>query len=121
MATISKLALSASTDGRPIEVATNSSAGTTIHTGPSVAADFDEIWLWATNNNTTAETLVLQWGGTTSTDDNMLSVIQPNETVLVSPGWIIKGNASTALIVKAYSTTANKVSIIGYVNRIDDA
>tara|TARA_Y100000034_G_C6716699_1_gene316866 strand:- start:257 stop:619 length:363 start_codon:yes stop_codon:yes gene_type:complete len=120
MATISKLALSASTDGRPIEIG-NSGDITTIHTGPSVAADFDEIWLWATNNNTTAEVVVLLWGGTTDSDDRMLTTVQPNETVLVSPGWIIKGHASTALIVKAYSTTDDKVNIVGYVNRIDDA
>jgi len=121
MATISKIVLSASTDGRPIEVATSATAGTTIHTGPDVAADYDEIWLWACNHNTSAETLVLEWGGVTSTDDLMKTVIQPNETVLVSPGWILKGNAATALIVKAFSTTVNKVSIIGFVNRIDDA
>ena len=121
MATISRITLSASTDGRPIEVATNSTAGTTIHTGPSVAADYDEIWLWACNHNTSAETLVLEWGGTTSTDDLMKTVIEPDQTVLVAPGWMLKGNASTALIVKAFSTTANKVSIIGHVNRIDAA
>ena len=121
MATISRIKLSASTDGRPIEVAANSSAGTTIHTGPSVNADIDEIWLWACNHNTSAETLTLEWGGTTSTDDHIKAVIQPNETLLVAPGWILQGNASTALIVKAFSTTANKVSIIGHVNRIDAA
>ena len=121
MATISKLALSGSTDGRPIEVAANSGSGTTIHTGPAVAADFDEIWLWACNNNTSVEVLTLQWGGTTDSDDFLRTAIHPNETVLVAPGWVIKGNAGTALIVKAISTTANKVSIVGYVNRIDDA
>jgi hypothetical protein len=121
MATISRIHLSHSTDGRPIEVGANSSAGTDIHTGPSVAADYDEIWLWACNHNTSAETLTLEWGGTTATDDHLKTVIQPNETVLVAPGWVLKGNASTALIVKAFSTTANKVNIIGHINRIDAA
>ena len=87
----------------------------------SVAADFDEIWLWACNHNTSAETLTLEWGGVTSTDDLMKTVIQPNETVLVAPGWMLKGNASTALLIQAFSTTINKVSIIGHVNRIDAA
>ena len=54
MATISRIHLSASTDGRPIEVAASASAGTTIHTGPSVNDDYDEIWLWACNHNTSA-------------------------------------------------------------------
>ncbi len=121
MATISRIHLSASTDGRPIEVAASASAGTTIHTGPSVNDDYDEIWLWACNHNTSAEVLTLEWGGTTATDDHLKTTIQPNETVLVAPGWILKGNSSTALICKAFSTTANKVSIIGHVNRIDAA
>ncbi len=121
MATIGRITLSASTDGRPIEVAATATAGTTIHTGPSVAADYDEIWLWACNHNTSTETLVLEWGGTTSTDDLLKFVIKPDETMLIAPGWMLKGNASTALIVKAFSTTAEKVSIIGHVNRIDAA
>tara|TARA_R110002020_G_scaffold137336_1_gene306282 strand:- start:235 stop:600 length:366 start_codon:yes stop_codon:yes gene_type:complete len=121
MATISRITLSGSTDGRPIEVAANSTAGTTIHTGPSVAADYHEIWLWACNHNTSAEVLTLEWGGVTATDDLMRTTIQPNETVLVAPGWMIKGNASTALIVKAFSTTVNKVSIVGHANLIDAA
>jgi hypothetical protein len=121
MATISRIKLSGSTDGRGIAVAANSSAGTTIHTGPAVAADYEEIWLWASNFNTSAETLVLEWGGTTQAGDHFVTVIEPNQTVLVSPGWVLKGNAGTALIVKAFSTTANKVNLVGYVNLIDAA
>ena len=121
MATISRIKLSGSTDGRGIVVASNSSAGTTIHTGASVTADYEEIWLWASNFNTSAEVLTLEWGGTTEAGDHFKTTIQPNETVLVAPGWIIKGNASTALIVKAFSTTANKVNIVGHVNLIDAA
>lgn len=119
MATISKICLSGSTDGRPVIVAADASTGTTIHTGASTAADYHEIWMWATNYNTSTETLVLQWGNTTGSD-SMITTINPNETVLVAPGWIIKGN-STPLIVKAHSTTANKVNIVGYVNFIDAA
>lgn len=121
MATISRIKLSGSTDGRGIVVASNTSAGTTIHTGPSVADDYEEIWMWASNFNTSAETLTLEWGGTTEAGDHFKTIIQPNETVLVAPGWIIKGNASTALIVKAFSTTANKVNIVGHCNLIDAA
>lgn len=119
MATITRITLSESTDGRPIEVDRNATAGQLIHTGPTDAAIHDEIWLWACNHNTAAETLVLEWGGVTPTDDLIKTVIQPNETVLVAPGWMIKGNAGAALLVGAFSTTADKVSIIGHVNRID--
>ena len=120
MATISRLTLSGSTDGRGVAVAAIASAGTTIHTGPTVVADYHEIWLWASNTNTTAETLVIEFGGTAPIGDHFVTVIQPNETVLVVPGWTIKGNAS-ALIVKAFSTTTNKVNIVGHYNLIDAA
>ncbi len=118
MATISKVKLSGSTDGRGIAVAANSSEGTTIHTGSATATTYDEIWLWASNFNTSTETLVLQWGGVTEAGDHFIATVNPNETVLIAPGWVLKGNASTALIVKAYSTTANKVNITGFINQI---
>ena len=121
MATISRLTLSGSTDGRGVAVAATSSAGTTIHTGPRVAADYHEIWMWASNTNSTAETLVIEFGGTTAARDHFKTTIQPNETVLVVPGWTLKGNSSAALIVKAFSTTAGKVNIVGHYNLIDAA
>tara|TARA_R100001082_G_scaffold104280_1_gene75518 strand:+ start:27014 stop:27379 length:366 start_codon:yes stop_codon:yes gene_type:complete len=120
MATISKLCLSESTDGRGISVADNSGTITTIHTGTSVAADYHEIWLWASSHSVVTETLTLQWGGTTEAGDHFITTINPNETVLIAPGWLLKGNSS-ALIVKAYTTTNNQVNITGYVNLIDAA
>ena len=121
MATISRIKLSGSTDGRGISVAATSSAGTTIHTGSATAADYEEIWLWASSHDTASVTLTLEWGGTTEAGDHFKTVIEPNTTVLVSPGWIIKGNASTALIVKAFASSANQVNIVGHVNLIDAA
>tara|TARA_R100000315_G_C5229480_1_gene140407 strand:+ start:1398 stop:1787 length:390 start_codon:yes stop_codon:yes gene_type:complete len=129
MATISKICLSESTDGRGIvvDVASNATvgsqaAGQLIHTGPSNTADYHEVWLWATNFNTSTETLCIQWGDTAANQEGdwFYTTINPNETVLVVPGWIIKGN-STPLTVNAHSTTTNKVNIVGYVNFIDAA
>lgn len=121
MATISKMALSGSTDAVGFTLAIDSGTFTTIHTGPSVAADFDEVWIYGSNINTTAETVSITWGTTSGDTGTMKTVIQANETVLLVPGWVIKGNASTALIIKGASTTASKVNVVGYVNRIDDA
>ena len=121
MATISKLCLSESSDGKGISVAATSSGGTDIHTGPTTVADYHEIWMWASSHSVVTETLTLEWGGTTEAGDHFITTINPNETVLIAPGWIIKGNASTALIVKAFTTTANQVNIVGHVNFIDAA
>jgi hypothetical protein len=118
MAAFSKLVLSGSTDGRAIKVAATATPGTTIHTGSSTATTLDEIWLYATNTDTTARNLTIEWGGTSSPDD-LIELTIPAESglTLVAPGLIIKGNA-TPLVVRAFCASANVVTIHGYVNRI---
>jgi hypothetical protein len=118
VATFTKKILSGSTDGRGIKVAATSTAGTTIHTGSTNTAILQEIWLYAVNSDTTARKLTIEWGGTTSPDDLIELTIAPESgLVLVTPGLLIKGNA-TALIVRAFCATANVVMIHGYVNEI---
>ena len=118
MATFSKIALSGSTDGRMIKVAATATAGTTLHTGSTTATTFDEIWLYAVNSSASSVKLTVEWGGTSSPDDLIeLSIAAESGLVLVSPGLVIKGNA-TALIVRAFAATANVINIAGYVNRI---
>ena len=118
MATFSKLTLSGSTDGRAIKVSATATAGTLIHTGSATATTLDEIWLYAQNTDTLARKLTIEWGGTTAPDDLIeLTVGAESGLVLVTPGLLLKGNA-TALIVRAFAATANVVTIHGYVNRI---
>jgi hypothetical protein len=119
MATFTKEKLSGSTDGRAIKVVQTATAGTLIHTGSSTATVYDEIWLYAQNTDTTARKLTIEWGGVSSPDD-LIELTVPAESglVLVAPGLLIKGNASTALIVRAFCASANVVTIHGYVNRI---
>jgi hypothetical protein len=119
MATFSKLILSGSTDGKAIKVAATSSPGTTIHTGSSTATTIDEVWLYAVNTSATAVKLTVQWGGTTATDDDIEVTIQPEAgLVTIAPGLLIKGNASSALVVRAFAATTNVITIHGFVNRI---
>ena len=62
--------------------------------------------------------LTLQWGGTTSPDDEITyTLTNQNGLYLIASGLVIKGNA-TPLVVRAYADVANTVSIFGYVNRI---
>lgn len=118
MATFNKLTLSASTDGRPVKVAATANAGTTIHTASSNASIYHEIWLYAQNTDTTARKLTIQFGGTTSPDDDIEQTIGAEAgLVLVVPGLVIKGNA-TPLVVRAFAATGNVVTISGYVNEI---
>jgi hypothetical protein len=118
MATFSRTILSASTDGRAIKVAATATPGTTIHTGSATAATIDEIWLYAMNTDTAAQKLTVEWGGTSAPDD-LIEIILPAEPglVLIAPGLLVKGNA-TPLVVRAFASLANVVTVHGYVNRI---
>lgn len=119
MATFTKQKLSGSTDGRGIKVVATGTPGTTIHTGSTTATTYDEIWLYAQNSDTTARKLTIEWGGTTSPDDTIeITIPAESGLVLVAPGLLIKGNASAALVVKAFCASANVVTIHGYVNQI---
>jgi len=118
MATFTKVKLSGSTDGRAVKVAATASAGTTIHTGSATATTYDEVWLYAVNSSASAVKLTVQWGGTTSPDDDIeLTIAAESGLVLVAPGLLIKGNA-TPLVVRAFAGTANVITIHGYVNQI---
>ena len=118
MATFSKQILSGSTDGKAIKVAATATPGTTIHTGSTTTTTLDEVWLYAVNSSASDVKLTVQWGGTTSPDDDIeYTVKAENGLYLIVPGLILKGNA-TALVVRAFAATANVICISGYVNRI---
>jgi len=115
MATYTKQKLSGSTDGRGIKVVATTSPGTTIHTATAVAGQLDEVWLSAYNSDTVVRILAIQWGGTTSPDDDIIVSIQPKAGLtLVVDGKLI----ANSLLVKAYADSANKITIHGYVNNI---
>lgn len=115
----SKIKFSGSTDGRGIKVTQTATAGDTIHTAPSDADDYDEIWLYAYNSHSADVLLTIEFGGATAPDDNIKVTIPYQEgLVLVVPGLVLKGNASP-LVVKAFAATANVISIFGFVNRIE--
>ena len=116
MATITKVELSGSTDGRPIKVVATETAGTTIHTAAATTGvdNYDEIWLWAFNSDTEDRTLTIEFGGTTAPDDTIkLTLAYQAGLYLVIPGLILQNE----LIVKAFASAANVVTVVGYVNR----
>lgn len=119
MATFTKQILSASTDGKAIKVAATATPGTLIHTGSTTATTLDEIWLYANNTSTSNVKLTVEWGDATSPDSHIeITVTAEAGLVCVAPGLLIKGNASSALTVRAFAGTANVITIHGFVNRI---
>lgn len=119
MATFSKQILSASTNGAPIKVVATASTGTTIHATGTSNTVLDEVWIYAYNSSASAVVLTIQYGGTTTPDNDIkVSIPATSGLTLVVPGLILRGTGSAATTVYAYAGTANVVMLSGYVNRI---
>jgi len=118
MANITKLHLTGSTTGLPIELTDTATIGQTIHTATNTANFFDEIWLYVDNDNATIEPLTIEWGGGTDITETMkFSIAASAEVKLIIPGLLLSGG----LLFTAFVTNANRPKINGYVNRIDQS
>ena len=119
MATAVKRKLSGSTDGKAIKIAATSTAGTAIHTAVAgtTAGTFDEIWLWAFNSHTGNIKLTIEFGGASAPDDNIVVTVPALAGLVpIVPGLILQNGAT----VKAFASSANVITIIGFVNSITD-
>lgn len=113
--TVDRIPLSGSTDGQAIKVAATSSTGTTIHTAQASTSTCDVVTLYAYNSSASAVPLTIQWGGTTSVDDDIkLSVPSQSGLTLVVPDLVVRNSK----VVRAYASTVNVVTIHGFVNRV---
>ena len=113
--TITKIPLSGSTHGRGIKIAATSSAGDTVHTATASTSDCDVITLYAYNSNATAVNLTLQFGGTSSPDDDLkVAIPATSGLTLIVPDLVLRNS----LVVKAYAGTTNVITIHGSVNRV---
>lgn len=117
MATYSRILLSGSTSGRPIKVAATATPGTAVHTAIAGAVAYDEVYLWATNTDSSTRTLTVEFGGTTDPDDLIVktySIPANSPPIPIVTGQVLNGG----LLVKAFASSANVVLISGFVNRI---
>ena len=62
MATFTKMHLSDSTNGSPINITQIVTAGNDLHTAVTGTSDIDEIWLYASNISASEVTLTVEWG-----------------------------------------------------------
>ena len=123
MATYSKLTLQpisgTSSSGIPIAVAgTSSGSPTTIHTTQNSATAFDEIWLYATNTDSSARTLTIQYGGSATVNQIQQTIPANSGLTLILPGLILSGTGSAGNTITAYASLTNVVNISGYINRV---
>ena len=115
MATYSKRILSGSTNGKLIKVVATGTPGTTIHTAVAGTTDFDEVWIYAVNTDTTARKLTIEFGGVAAPDDLIEKTIPAEDGLfLIVPGFVLQN----ANVIRAFAAAANVVLIGGFVNRI---
>ena len=114
MATYSKQLLSGSTDGQGVVLSQTSTPGNNIHTAISGTSGFDELWLYATNTSATTQTVTIEYGNTSVSGNITLDIAGDSGLVLLVPGLPVN-NAS---VVKGFSSSANDITIYGFVNRI---
>lgn len=115
MATFSKVKLSGSTDGKPIKIAATATAGTTIHTAH--ATSLDEIWAWASNLDSSDRTITIEYGSTTDPDGLLvkgLTIPANSPPIPVITGQIL----TNSMVCAVFASSANKINITGYANRI---
>ena len=115
MATFTKAKLSGSTDGKAVIVVATATLGTTIHTAVSGTTDFDEIWLYAMNTDTSDRKLTIEYGGATTPNELIEQTISAEGgLILIVPGLILQN----ALVVTAFAESASVVTIHGFVNQL---
>lgn len=119
MANFSKVNLSGSTGGQAIKLTATASTGNTIHSTGTSSTILDEVWIYAYNGSSTTTTLTIQYGGTTAVDNDIKVTLNAQAGLtLVVPGLLLAGTGSVARTIYAYASTANVVTVSGYVNRI---
>lgn len=116
MATISRIVLSGSTNGRQIGVVASSSPGTTIHTGSTATNFLDMLYLYAHNFATSVRQITVEFAGTSSEDKIVYRVPAQDGLYKLVEGYVMQG-ATTALVTRAFGTATAGLSLGGYVNR----
>jgi hypothetical protein len=111
--TFQPIQLSGSTNGRPIPIAATASPGTLLHTANATA--LDEVYLYAANTTSAAVMLTVQFGGTTTGDNLVVTSIPANSgPVQLAFGQRLTGGVE----VRAFAATANAINMTGVINRI---
>jgi hypothetical protein len=118
MGTISKLTLTGSNQGRPILIAASGATGTTIHTTLSSSTTVDEIWLYATNNDTVQRNLTIEYGTTGTASEISVGIPSKSGLSIILAGCVLTGTGSDSSVVRAYGSISNQISVVGYVNRL---
>jgi len=105
--------------GTGIALAIDSGTFTTIHATPTTTTTLDEVWLYAVNSHSADLKVTIRFGGIEEPEDYIeTTVTAESGLVLLVPGLILQGMASTGQIILGAAATGDEVAVYGYVNRI---
>jgi hypothetical protein len=115
----------AGTEGNGGGITINGTTATDLHQGSTTTTTYHEVHLWATNTGTVSEILILgvgyATGGAIAQTDLFHYEVDPDQTIYISPGFTLKGNATARDISGALVSTNTTVNVAGYVNVIDQS
>lgn len=115
MASLSKVLLSGSTNGRLIQITgTSTGSSNTIHTAVSGTSNLDELHIFATNTSGSDVTLTLEYGGTGVNNQVTFNIPGNVGLIEIIPGFLLQNG----LIVKAFASSGSVLNVGGFVNRI---
>lgn len=116
---VTRIPLSASTQGEGIKIAATSTPGTTVHTTGTSATVQDEVRLYAFNSHTADVLVSVEWGaaGADTTIAQTVPFKQGLVRLMPPEDLILLGNGTVALTVKVFAGTTNVIYIYGAVYR----
>ena len=112
------------TEGAGNQIALGTSL-THIHDTATLSTVRDEVWLWATNIDTSSIEINIAYGyviadGHADADKITVTVPPKAGLMLLVAGLPLRGSGTAARRITATAGTGAKVNVTGYVNRITD-
>ena len=110
---VTKEFLSGSTHGSQVVIVATTTIGTTVHTAIDGTTSFDEIYLYATNTDSVARNLTVEWGSATDLVLKTFPIPALSARIPIIRGELLRNT----LLVTAFASEASKILIGGYVLR----
>jgi len=111
MASISRRILSGSTNGQPIAVAATTSPGTTLNVAS--ATTINMVTIAGKNTATAARTWTIEWGGTSTRNHIIGSLLPQDGWQILVDNMPISGSTAT---IAAFATATSGIDLMGYVD-----